>query len=80
MRISATLAIAAAAVCVAEMAYSQDLTPHYTPHGQSASERLQNFQPPPPPPQPRVEVRPMQTCLHGGSCTYTPNWTQYNRS
>ena len=28
----------------------KDLTPHYTPHEQTANERLQNFRPPPPPP------------------------------
>lgn len=65
MSMSATFAMAATAVCVAGMAHSQNLTPHYTPHEQSANERLQNFQPPappPPPPQPRVEVGPMHTC------------------
>lgn len=65
MRILASLAIAAMAVFATDMARSQDLNSHYTPHEQSAGERLQNFQPPPPPPppsQPRVEVGTMHTC------------------
>jgi len=33
------------------MVFAQDLNPHYEPHEQTSSERLQNFKPPAPAPQ-----------------------------
>lgn len=39
-----------ASVLCATSANAQNLNPQYTPHEQTANERLQNFQPPPPPP------------------------------
>jgi hypothetical protein len=40
-----------AALIFSTGAYAIDLSPHYVPHQQTDSERLQTFQPPPPPPK-----------------------------
>jgi hypothetical protein len=42
-----TIAFAISVLC-ATSAHAQNLNPQYTPHEQTANERLQNFQPPPP--------------------------------
>ena len=48
----------AAAITMISAAKAQDLSPHYTPHEQTANERLQTFTPPPPPPTTYPNISP----------------------
>ena len=46
------------AIAMISVAQAQDLSPHYTPHEQTANERLQTFRPPPPPPTTYPNISP----------------------